>query len=322
MKQILLVADVKGWIFERHCKEIQKRLKEYHIDIAYLGDDIKKLAANYDLIYVLDPMPMVYPPAIKTILGLRNERFHLEHPEGPKGVYEKGFADRHLSSIKDKCCVFHVVNRQQLKAFKDIVVDKPLLLVQHGIDEECFNRNRYKRVKNNIFTIGSSGKADSLSNKGFEIITKACDRLGIRHLKSRYADRRLTKSQMPLFYSQVDVYVCMSEFEGLCNPIMEAGAMGIPVISTRCGAAGEMIKDGISGLLIDRNIDALTSALEKMKDETIRKEMGNKFYEEIMLNWTWKVKIADFKKMFELFFTKRVNSGDTIPNYPNVPFLT
>ncbi len=64
--------------------------------------------------------------------------------------------------------------------------------------------------------------------------------------------------------------------------VPEAGSMGIPVISTKCGAAEEMIVDGVSGLIIDRNSDSLTQALNKMKDKNLRESMGNKFHEEII----------------------------------------
>ena len=305
MKRILTVADEKGWAFERHCEELKRRITEYHIDIGYLqGTDVAGMAHDYDLVYVLDPMMMPYPPPEKTIIGLREDWPYFKNPEGPRGLYEKGFPGLY-ASIKDKCCMFHVVTRRQLRVFETIVTDKPLLLVQHGIDEGCFDRSRYKRIKNDILTIGTSGRADSRNNKGFEIVAETCRKLGVRHLTSRYKGQRLSKEQMPLFYNSIDVYVCMSETEGLCNTVMEAGAMGVPVISTRCGAVEEMIEDGISGFLIDRNINALVEALERMKDEKTRVEMGNRFYGEIMRNWTWNVKIADFRKMFELFFKER-----------------
>ena len=105
MKKILLIADLKGWIFERHCKEIQKRLTEYKIDIAYVrGSNIRALSPNYDLIYALDPMPIAYPCPEKTIIGLRCDWLHLDHPKGAKGMYREGFMGRYasLSNIKPR----------------------------------------------------------------------------------------------------------------------------------------------------------------------------------------------------------------------------
>lgn len=305
MKRILLVADQPGWIFERHCKEIKKRMPEYSIDITFHKQDVSGLSLKHDLVYVLDPMPMFYPKASKTILGLRCEFLFREHPAGAKGLYESGFPGRCVS-IKDKCCIFHVVNRNQLNVFKDIVTDKPLLLAQHGIDEEVFDRDKFPRIKHDGIHVGVSGR-DS-KNKAFNLIAEACKKVGFQFVNANYYSR-ISKDNMPLFYSGVDIYVCMSLTEGLNNGIMEAGAMGVPVISTRCGASEEMIEDGVGGFLIDRNVESLCDALVKMKDDKIRCVMGDFLREEMMKNWTWKVRIEDFRKMFQLYFEKK-NEND------------
>lgn len=299
MKRILLVADQPGWIFERHCMELKKRLTEYHIDVAYHRQNIPKMSNDYDCVYICDPMPMAYPPASKTIMGLRCEFLYREHPQGAQGLYENGFPGRCVS-IKDKCAIFHVVNKNQYNVFENIVTDKPLLIAQHGVDEKIFDRDRYPREKHDGIIVSIAGRGSS--NKGFEIIRQVCDHLGIKYLTASYKGKKLSKEEMPLFYNEVDAHICMSKTEGLNNPIMEAGAMGLPVISTRCGAAEEIIKDGENGFLIDRNEESLKKALVKLANENSCLEMGDKMYNEIINNWTWEKKIEDFRKMFELYF--------------------
>lgn len=303
MKKILLVADQKGWVFDAHCQEIKKRIAEYHIDIAYHRQNIVNLSQNYDLIYVLDPMPMRYPSPSKTIIGLRCEFLFREHPDGAEGLYKNGFPGRCVS-IKDKCCIFHVVNRNQMRIFRNIVKDKPLLLAQHGVNEEIFDDGKIYEVKkyHDPLIVSTSGRGSS--NKGFEIVKNACLEAGVQYKTAQYGKRKILKEEMPLFYYDMDVHVCMSKNEGLNNPLMEAAAMGVPIISTRCGASEEIIKDGENGFLIDRNRDALVNALKKMRDPMSRLEMGKKAREEVIKNWTWKVRIEDFRKMFALYFEK------------------
>jgi len=301
LKRILLVADEPGWVFDFHCQEIKKRISEYHIDIAYRKQNIPQLSKDFDCAYVLDPIPLKhgYPPQEKTIMGLRCEFLYEEHPQGAKGLYENGFPGRCVS-IKDKCSILHTVNKRQLRILRDVVLDKPLVLTQHGVDETLFDRSKYEKKKNDVLTIGVSGR--NSNNKGFHFVSKACQEEGCRLISAAYGHQKLTKEQMPEFYNIVDVHICFSASEGLSNPILEAGAMGLPVISTNVGASEEMIRDGINGLLINRDVESLRTALRTLKDPNLRNAMGNEFHKEIMQNWTWEKRINDFKEMFDLFF--------------------
>lgn len=49
-----------------------------------------------------------------------------------------------------------------------------------------------------------------------------------------------------------DIYIMASDFEGMPNSLMEAMAMGFPVITTDCPSGGpkELIQNGVNGLLV------------------------------------------------------------------------
>ena len=48
-------------------------------------------------------------------------------------------------------------------------------------------------------------------------------------------------------------FVMSSRFEGLSNSMLEALAMGVPTVCTRCGGGGAeaVINDGVNGVLVD-----------------------------------------------------------------------
>jgi glycosyltransferase involved in cell wall biosynthesis len=302
-KRILLVADEPGWIFERHCQELKKRLTEFDIEIAFRRANIPKKAENFDLVYVLDPMPMTYPPADKTIIGLRCQFLYEDHPNGAKGLYKYGFPGRCVS-IRDKCSIFHVVNKSQMEAFKDIVVDQPLVLAQHGVDTDLFNPSNYFPADKSFGTsikVSTSGRGSR--NKGFGIVKEVCDSMdGVTNVSAQFGNQKRTKEQMPEFYAGVDVHVCMSKSEGLNNPLLEAGAMGVPIVATKTGAAAELIKDGHNGFLIDRNANALKEALAQLQVGHNRRMLGDSIRKTVLKDWSWDVRIEDYRNMFNMYF--------------------
>ena len=66
------------------------------------------------------------------------------------------------------------------------------------------------------------------------------------------------------------LFVMTSDWEGMSNSLMEALAMGVPVVCTRCqgGGAEELIVDGVNGLLVDRNdVLGLSNAICAVLDD-------------------------------------------------------
>ena len=79
------------------------------------------------------------------------------------------------------------------------------------------------------------------------------------------------------YYRASDVFVLPSLAEGMSNALLEAMASGLPVIATRVGAAEEVIKDGVTGLLVEPgNASQLTEALRVLlTDSVLRKRLGD-----------------------------------------------
>jgi glycosyltransferase involved in cell wall biosynthesis len=69
--------------------------------------------------------------------------------------------------------------------------------------------------------------------------------------------------------------------------LLEAFAMGCPVVTTRVGAMGFPVEDG-SQALIAETTDGFEAALRRLAaDETLRRDMGNKARAMILQHFTW-----------------------------------
>jgi glycosyltransferase involved in cell wall biosynthesis len=73
-----------------------------------------------------------------------------------------------------------------------------------------------------------------------------------------------------------DLFCLASRHEGLPVALMEAYAIGLPVVATRVGGVPEVVEDGGSGVLVDpEDPDALADAvLALAADESGRRKLG------------------------------------------------
>lgn len=68
-------------------------------------------------------------------------------------------------------------------------------------------------------------------------------------------------------YAQVDCVVLPSYREGMPRSLLEAGAMGLPVIATNVPGCRNIVVDGFNGILVEpKSSDALVSAMTAMID--------------------------------------------------------
>jgi len=73
--------------------------------------------------------------------------------------------------------------------------------------------------------------------------------------------------------STADIYLSSSLSEGISNAVLEAMAIGLPVISTNVGGMPEVIEDGITGLLVEPYApEQITDAIQRYIDDPMLKD--------------------------------------------------
>jgi len=287
VKKLLFLADTPSWVFDSHRREISKRLTpEYETQCVYRDIGFPKDPKFYDAfdcVYVMDTRLFERNPPVprdKTCVGIRCE-FSWKN-EG---------ADKHYARyVKDRASVFHVVCRAHQDEFAK--VDPSVLLVQHGIDLRVFNVG--ERIwRDSGLVVGVAGNPRSGGDKGFDVVKRACEVAGC---ELKYAEK-LSRDEMADFYRSLDVLCIASASEGQNNPTMEAMACGTPVVSTRVGAAAEMVSEEF---LVDRDAKAFADVLADLKmDDSSRREFIGRQVSAKMVSWSWDVKVESFKYMFE-----------------------
>jgi len=200
-----------------------------------------------------------------------------------KGVKEKVFKE-------NKCVVINKgssngVNMERFNPFIFITADKQVLKKNLGLDHSCtfgfvgrvsdrkgilelyhaFD-HLYKKNKNIRLLIMGSTDDPQISDK--TIITKLINHDGII-----WPGRT---DNVPLYLSIMDVFVLPTWAEGFGNVLVQAAAMGIPVISTKATGSMDAVKDGYNGILVEpKSVKELTEAMFILyQDKKMRARMG------------------------------------------------
>ena len=104
----------------------------------------------------------------------------------------------------------------------------------------------------------------------------------LRRLASRLApgavtvESGLTSAELGERYRAADVFVCLSEHEGFCIPLLEAMHFGVPVIARAAGAVPEVAGD--AALLVPDDDPALVAELIHLAvtDAELREELAQR----------------------------------------------
>lgn len=69
---------------------------------------------------------------------------------------------------------------------------------------------------------------------------------------------------------------------------LEAGACGVPVIAVAEGGVRETIEDGVTGLLVEHDPDAVASAITRLRDEPrLARTLGSNGRSAVEAKWSW-----------------------------------
>lgn len=102
-------------------------------------------------------------------------------------------------------------------------------------------------------------------------------------------------------YAALDVFFMTSCREGLSNSILEAMAMGLPVVATDVGGTKELIEDGDSGYLLPvGDSTGMTAAILKLLgDQRLRSRMALAARKRVEEKFSFQVRLRRIEDLYE-----------------------
>ncbi len=329
-KKIALIIDTEGWAFDNIAKQIKKNLTQYEIDIIpgriFEGNILRLFlfCEEYDLIHFLwrGYLSLINRKEMKNyanFLGMDLEEFKEKYIYSKKvtfsvcdHLYLKGEEQWRTEEIFQFANSYMVTSQKLFKIYQQFS-KKPGMIIHDGVDLASYQPLHLERFENidkvRVGWVGNSKFKDSDGDedmKGVEkIIKPAISELQEEGypIELNLADRNIKmipQEEMPNFYNSIDLYVCASKTEGTPLTVLEAMAMGIPVISTDVGLVSEVLGEkGKKYILEERTKECLK---EKIKQLMNNKEEFKEISEENRLqvkNNDWKIICSQYQVFFE-----------------------
>jgi len=108
------------------------------------------------------------------------------------------------------------------------------------------------------------------------------------------------RKDLPFIIKTSDIVVLSSLWEGMPNLLLEAMALGKPIVATNVGGCKEIIKDGKNGFLVEvKDVENLAERiLVLLKNQTLCTKMGERGFEIVKSNFALSKMIGKYERIY------------------------
>ncbi|MGY8523761.1 glycosyltransferase [Paracidovorax citrulli] len=341
--KVALVIDVDFWAFGNIARQVSRYLAdEFEFLVIPVGivsniNQVMMLTQGCRIVHffwreVPREIGSDYYYSYAESLGFEREEFDRIYLEGKlitTSVYDHLMLDE--SDVELRAPMYqtliagYTVSSQRLHEIYSKLpgYPAPTEVTEDGVDLGLFrpqNLSRFDSAHARPLRIGwvgnSKWEARTEDFKGLHTLLKpALEELAEEgwNVMPLYADRQdgfIPHHLMPDYYAQIDVYVCPSKIEGTPNPVLEAMACGVPVVSTDVGvvpqAFGPLQKEF---MLPERSKEALKAQLRKLlSDPSLLRRLSDENLRSIQ-DWSWEVKAQKFRRFFHTVLQNTVTTA-------------
>jgi glycosyltransferase involved in cell wall biosynthesis len=195
----------------------------------------------------------------------------------------------------------------------------PTVETPDGVNRILFrpdNLNRFSEAGRPLVLgwVGNSEWHNEAGNdpKGFETIVKQVIQQLAEHgfaVTADFADRKQRwrpREEMPDYYNNLDVLLCASMTEGTPNPVLEAMACGVPVITTDVGIVSEVFGPRQREFIVQRDISSMAAAVRRLwTDRGLLTRLSQENLVRIE-DWDWASFSSRWRCLFEASHAQRV----------------
>lgn len=137
-----------------------------------------------------------------------------------------------------------------------------------------------------VTIVGGEEETSSLAKSGYlDELKKLCAELGIAE-RVTFVGAKSTR-EVKSYYPAADVFVYPSLYENFGQPLLEAAAAGLPIVSTSVGVARDVVRDGETGFLVSADPAVIAEKIAILRDSALRLSFGDKLRKVVREEFGW-----------------------------------
>jgi glycosyltransferase involved in cell wall biosynthesis len=151
-----------------------------------------------------------------------------------------------------------------------------------------------------LTVVGGEEKTSSVTRAGYlKDLKELAKRLNLKNNVSFVG--RKTPEELKGYYRMADIFLYPSKYENFGQPILEAGAHGLPILATPVGVARDIIIDGETGYLTSDNIEAISDRIHLLRDSNLRQRMGTQIKNLVRKKFDWNNIMNQYLSLYNSF---------------------
>jgi glycosyltransferase involved in cell wall biosynthesis len=148
--------------------------------------------------------------------------------------------------------------------------------------------------------VGGEEETASVAKGGYlNELKKLVEELKIEE-KVEFVGRK-TKNELWQYYFNSDIFIYPSLYENFGQPILEAAAAGLPIVSTNVGVARELVIESETGFIVSDEPKAIAARVRDLINGEMRKQMGEKMKQKVAADFGWEMVMKKYVKLYNSF---------------------
>lgn len=281
-------------------------------------------AAHAQVVHTHNPHALVYGAPAGRLAGARV--VHTKHgmnPDGPRRMWLRRMAARLVDAYVAVTPTLAEVARARRECDP-----ARLFIVPNGIDVARFAPSPVVRrsaraelgIPEHAWVVGTVGRLAPEKDQALlvralapvlgpdvrlVIVGDGPERASLEALAARHGGGHViftgARSDPERMLAAFDVFALTSRTEGLPLVVLEAMALGLPVVSTDVGGIKDVVRPGSTGALVEAGDgQALAAELERLeRDRALARALGERGQKSALADYTLDVMVSRYEKLYE-----------------------